>query len=344
MKKFRFLIARIDRIGDVVLSTPLPREIKKKYQNSSVNVLVRNYTKDIYLNNPYVDQILTYDNPDGSKKSFGELLSEIKKLKSSYAFMLLPNERLNYLLFLAGIPNRIGVGHKLYQMITLTKYVDRKKYIPLRHEADYNLDMLRKIGIKTDDTKPELFLSDDEKKKAASLKEKLTGSSGNLVGINISSGNSAPNLKPEEYKRLILLLSRNPQIKIAVTDNKIPPAVDNINGVAYLNRNNSLRNSIVNLSALDVLVSNSTGPMHIASALNVPTLSLFCPLTACSPKLWGPLGNESEIIMPTETYCATQCPIDPKKCDYSKEGGFSAEYIAERLIDFLGKLNNSMFN
>ena len=61
--------------------------------------------------------------------------------------MLLPNEKLNYVLFISGIKYRVGVGHKLYQFLTFTKYVDRKKYIPLRHEADYCLDMIRKIGI-----------------------------------------------------------------------------------------------------------------------------------------------------------------------------------------------------
>ena len=73
MKQQKFLIARIDRIGDVVLSTPLPREIKKKYPDSFVAVLVKNYSKDIYLNNPNVDAIITYDNIDGSEKTFWEL-------------------------------------------------------------------------------------------------------------------------------------------------------------------------------------------------------------------------------------------------------------------------------
>lgn len=68
MKQLRFLISRIDRIGDVVLSTPLPREIKIKYPNSFVAVLVKNYTKDIYLNNPFVDAIITYDNLNKPKK------------------------------------------------------------------------------------------------------------------------------------------------------------------------------------------------------------------------------------------------------------------------------------
>ena len=72
MKQLRFLIARIDRIGDVVLSTPLPREIKKKHPNSFVAVLVKHYTKDVYFNNPNVDEIIISSSPKNSvsKQSF----------------------------------------------------------------------------------------------------------------------------------------------------------------------------------------------------------------------------------------------------------------------------------
>jgi len=339
MKELRFLIARIDRIGDVVLSTPLPREIKKNFPNSFITVLVKNYTRDIYLNNPNVDQILTYDNQDGSEKPFWMLVKEIKNLNFTHAFMLLPQERLNYIIFFSGIPNRIGVGHKLYQFLTLTKYVNRKKYNPLRHEADYCLDMLRKIGINVSDNKPEIFLSNEEKNTAEVLRKKFLNKYSRIIGINVSSGNSAPNLEIEEYKKLILLLVKENKYQIAILDKDVPGIIDNIESVIYLNRDNELRSSIINISTLDLVISNSTGPMHIAASLKIPTLSFFCPLTACSPKLWGPLGNKSEIILPSETYCATQCPKDPKKCDYSKEGGLRAEYIFDRLNNFIKSLN-----
>lgn len=339
MDKRRFLIARIDRIGDVVLSTPLPREIKKKFPDSFVAVLVKNYTKDIYINNPYVDLIITYDDENGNLKPFLSLKRELKQQKFYYAFMLLSNERLNYLLFATGIKFRVGVGHKLYQFLTFTKYVNRKKYNPLRHEADYCLDMLRKIGINVSDNKPEIFLSNEEKNKAKILRKKFLNKYNKIIGINVSSGNSAPNLKLEEYRKLILLLVKENKYKIAILDKDIPDIIDNIVGVIYPNRDNELRASIINISTLDLVISNSTGPMHIASALNIPTLSFFCPLTACSPKLWGPLGNKSEIILPSGHYCATQCPKDPKKCDYSKEGGLRAEYIFERLKNFIRSLD-----
>jgi heptosyltransferase-2 len=329
----RILIVRQDRIGDVVLSTPLPREIKKVYPNSFVAVMVRNYTKDIYLNNPYVDEIIIYDETKKGFKNFLEDVKKIKKYKFTHALMLLPNEKINYLLFFAGIPFRIGVGHKLYQFITFTKFVDRKKYNPLRHEADYSLDLIRKIGIEPTSTDPEIFLSDNEKIKANEIKRTLVNNDQKLIGINTSSGNSAPNLPLEEYKRLILKLSNEKRIKVVITDINPDDSIKNLPNVIY--PMTSLRNDILIFSILDLLISSSTGPMHICSALKVKTLSLFCPLTACSPKLWGPLGNESRILLPKEDYCRTKCPVDPKKCNYKGDSGINAETIYEQAISFL---------
>lgn len=335
-KNLRILVTRIDRIGDVVLSTPIPREIKKTYPNSFISVLVKKYTKDIYLNNLYVDKIILYDEEDNSKlKSFWQLVGEIRSFKFTHAFMLLPNERLNWILFFSGIANRIGVGHKLYQFLSFSKHVDRKKYIPLRHEADYCLDMVRKIGIEPKSMESEIFLSSDEKVKCYEIKRKLAPNRELLIGINTTSGKSSPNLTVEEYRKLIIRLSEEKNIQVVVTDDNPPDEIKNIKQVYYLNLGLKLRESIINFSALDVLVSASTGPMHICAALKVPTISMFCLLTACSPKLWGPLGNKSEIILPEENYCSTVCPGDPHICDFSGKGGIDSHIVFGRVKDFI---------
>jgi heptosyltransferase-2 len=337
-KQKRFLICRIDRIGDVVLSTPLPREIKRKHPDSFVAVLVRKYTKDIYLNNPFVDEILIY-NEEKSLKAFFENVKKIRSLKFNYAFMLLPDERLNYILFLSGIRTRIGVGHKLYQFLTLTRFVDRKKYVPLRHEADYCLDMLRKIRIEPESLEPEIYLSEEEKLIAQNFKNSIAPNGERLIGINTTSGNSSPNLSINEYKILIEKLSSLKGIKVVITDLKPPIEIQNIQNVSYPMVKDTLRESIVKFTALDVLISSSTGPMHICAALKVPTISLFCPLPACSPKLWGPLGNRSLILMPEEEYCQTQCPIDPKKCQFIGSKKINGESIFNEVIKFLNEIS-----
>jgi heptosyltransferase-2 len=335
-KQLRVLVTRIDRIGDVVLSTPIPREIKKTYPDSFVSVLVKKYAKDIYLNNPHVDEIIIFDGEDDNKsKTFWQLVNEIKKHRFTHAFMLLPNERLNWILFFGGIPNRIGVGHKIYQFLSFSKYVDRKKYIPLRHEADYCLDMIRKIGIEPKSMASEIFLSADEKMKRDEIKKKLVPKGEIQIGINTTSGKSSPNLSLKEYSKLIFMLSVNDGVRVVVTDNNPPDEIININNITFPNVGLSLRESIINFSALDVLISASTGPMHICAALKVPTISMFCPLPACSPKLWGPLGNKSEVILPEESYCTTVCPGDPHICNFFGDGGIDSQKVYSRVKSFM---------
>jgi len=337
-KQLKVLIARIDRIGDVILSTPIPREIKNAQPDSYVAVLVKKYTKDVYVNNPYVDEIIIYDEDnDGKQPTFRELVKTLRKIRFTHALMLLPNERLNWLLFFSSIPNRIGVGHKLYQFLSFSKFVERHNYNPLRHEADYCLDMVRKIGIEPQTNMPEIYLSGEESAEKDKLIMKLAPNGELLIGINTTSGKSSPNLTIDEYKKLLNLLVENTNIRIIVTDDNPPKEIVNIKDVVYPNVGLSLRASIVNFSVLDVLISASTGPMHICAALKIPTISMFCPLTACSPKLWGPLGNESEIILPEENYCASVCPGDPHVCDFSGQGGIDSEKVYKIVNSFIAK-------
>jgi len=332
----RILIVRPDRIGDVVLSTPLPREIKKTYPDSFIALMLRKYTKDIYENNPYVDKIILIDDyDDGSIETFWQKVNEIKKYKFTHSLTLLPTERLNYLLFFAVIPYRVGVGHKLYQFLTFTRYVSRNKYIPLRHEADYCMDLARKIGVVTENLDTEIYLTGEEKIKSLELRNNLLNSKKILIGIHITSGNSAPNWSYAAYRELIESLTDSNDFQIVITDNKIPDPLTNLKNVLYPNINKSLRDSIITFSALDLLISSSTGPMHICAALKVKTLSMFCPLTACSPKLWGPLGNENRLLLPSENYCSNKCPGDPKKCTFEGDGGISVNQVISTLNNIL---------
>ena len=340
MKQKRILIVRQDRIGDVVLSTPIPKAVKKQWPDSFVAVLVRNYTKPIYLNNPYIDEIILSE--DIEWKGFGDFFRKIKfirKFKFTHALMLLPSERINYLLFFAGIKTRIGVGYKFYQFISFVKGVSRHKYIPLKHEADYCMDLARKIGIETNDLSTEIYLTDSEKEEVKRIRKNYFDGKKILVGIHTTNGNSAPNFTEEKYFQLISELQKTNSFKIFITDNSIPIKLQNIEGVEYPDINSDLRKTILNIAALDCLISSSTGPMHLAAALKVKTISLFCPLTACSPKLWGPSGNINKIILPQKNYCSLKCPGDPKICTYSGEENLMIERIIKSLKELF--INNA---
>ena len=323
--QLRILIVRPDRIGDVVLSTPIPREIKKFYPDSYIGVLLREYTKDIYVNNPNVDQIII----DLEKKDINsiiQLIKEIRSLKFTQAFMLLPTERMNWILFFSGMKHRIGVGHKFYQFVTNTKSVYRRKYIPLRHEADYCMDMARKIGVISDNLDTEIYLNNEEKAFVSLLKEKFSKGQKFLIGIHTTSGNSVPNWKVQTYLDLIIKLKSLNNVQIVITDLQIPEEIINITEVEYPEQK-TLRDLIHIISSLDLLIASSTGPTHIAAALKIPTITMFCPLPACSPELWSPKGNKAVNILPSKNYCGVICSGNPKQCCFEGEGGISVERV-----------------
>lgn len=341
-KKRRILITRTDRIGDVILSTPLIREVKRHFADSYLAVMVNPYTKDVLLNNPNVDSIILDEPTDVEKYSFFDQVKILRKHRFDTALMLLPSERLAWMLFLAGIPSRIGVGTKLYQVITFTRSVNRKKYIPLRHEADYCMDLGRKIGVTPKNLEPEIFVTEDEKKHFVQtfLKDILPLLNGKrLIGIHPGSNKSAPNWKLEDYIHLTQNLLNDDNNIIILTGNEnemhFVPGFKALNSERIINfiGKLSLRNLIILISLMHLVVSASTGPMHIASALKVRTVSLFCTLTACSPELWGPLGNQSKIITPPMDFCRKVCTDDPHDCDF--KGSISVSEVQKAINDLI---------
>lgn len=344
-KHSRILVVRTDRVGDVVLATPLIRALRKTFPDAYLAALVRPYTRDVLLHNPHLDDILI-DDPDrahAGRPGFWKQVGMLRSRKFDTALLLLPTERMAWMLFAAGIRTRIGVGTKLYEVLTFMRTVSRHKYKPLRHEADYCLDLGRAIGVRTGDLAVELFLTEAERQTAAArLRDRGVVHPGTtLIGMHPGSGKSAPNWRIERYVELAgALLERYPAAHIVVTGSEGERDFSRSFGTLQSDRLTDLIGALTLreltgvISRYALLVSASTGPMHIAAGLRVPTLSLFCPLTACSPRLWGPQGNRAEVLLPSDGYCQSQCPGDPHICQF--EGGIHVGRVAEAAGKILG--------
>ncbi len=347
MKQKRILIIRPDRVGDVVLATPLIRELRKTFPGAFIAVLVRPYTKDVLLNNSNIDEIIIddYEGKDKGWAGFWRQVFKLRRYKFNIALHLLPTQRHAWMTFFAGIKTRVNVGIRLYGVLTFMKYISRNKYIPLRHEADYSLDLGRKIGVKSKNLEPEIFLSDEEIELAKKLIPKNDDEI--IIGINPLSGRSAPNWELDKYVELTKkILDEIPSAKLYINlhnDFKAKEKFEKLKSERInLLISNSLHELILYTSRFDVLISPSTGTMHIASALKVPTVSMFCPLPACSPKLWGPLGNKHEIILPPENYCKAKCPGDPYICTFAE--GIEVGDVLKAIFKILGEEKIYKFN
>ncbi len=337
----RILIIRQDRIGDVVLATAITRELKKRWPDCHVGLLLRGATKLLFENNPHVDTIITDDyTPETRRDTFWPLVRELRRHRFTHALMLLPEARINYLVFCAGIPFRVGHGIVLFHALTLTRPVMTRKFQKGRHEAQYSMDLARSIGVKTDDVTPEIHLTENEEQEAAALAAKWSGKSSGesscnrrIIGLNATNGGSAPNWDAAIWAELANILRQDESVQLVITDYMVPEPLQNLDGVLYPCAGTDLRQAMIPLRALDLLVSSSTGPMHMAAALKVPTLSLFCPLSACETALWGPLGNKAAFVLPEEEYCRDQCPGDSHSCRLVGSRLVSPAEVARRILE-----------
>lgn len=330
MKK-RILIIRTDRVGDVVMITPIIRELRKKFPDSFIATLTNPNTADILLNNPYLDLSIS---DDLKKKSFWNIVRELKKHKFTDGLLVMPTERAAYQMFFAGIKNRIGVGKKLYEVITLMKSVSRNKYIPLRHEADYCMDLARKIGVTNTDLTPEIFLTEEERKfgKNILLNEGINENDLKII-VHSGSGKSSSNWSESKYFNLIeKILQSKQDSKILLTakemSNEFREKVKNMNSnrIYFIDdKINRLRDLICIISASDLLIAASTGPLHLASALKVKTIGLFCHRRMSCVQHWGALGEKATNIEVSKEYCDNNCSADKENCNF--EDGISADEV-----------------
>ncbi|MBI2419471.1 MAG: hypothetical protein HYV28_16535 [Ignavibacteriales bacterium] len=107
----RILIARTDRIGDLVLTLPLAVELKKKYPDSHITFLVRLYTAEIARNCQSIDEVMIAPEVNGAIQSTA-LTNQIKAGGFNLAFLVFPDKSVSWACFRAGVSIRIGTAFR----------------------------------------------------------------------------------------------------------------------------------------------------------------------------------------------------------------------------------------
>jgi ADP-heptose:LPS heptosyltransferase len=331
----RILIVRTDRVGDVVMITPMIRELRKTFPDAFIATLTNTNTQDILINNPHLDQIIA---DDLSKVSFYSVTAKLREYNFTDGLLVMPTERAAYQMFLGGVKNRIGVGKKFYEVITLMKSVSRNKYIPLRHEADYCMDLARKIGVVTDDLTPEIYISTEEKKTGMEILKslKVTEKDRGII-VHTGSGKSSSNWSEDKYLELVKrIIEKDSSAKIILTAKEMSEnfkanliSLNNLNIVFADQHINRLRDLICIIANTDLLIAPSTGPLHIASALKIKTIGLFCHRRMNCAKHWGALGSKAVNLEVSKGFCDANCSPDKETCMF--EDGISIEDVLKEI-------------
>jgi len=310
----KILISRTDRIGDLILTFPSAAALKKNIPDVKITYLIKKYTRATAKGCSDVDDIIYIDN--GKEKSVLNLVFELKKHKFDAAVILFPTFKVALSVFLARIPERIGTGYRWYSFLFNRKVFEHRKYAQ-KHEVDFNLRLIKELGVEEDN--PEFNFKTD--KESVNEVENILNELGlkekeKLVVVHPGSGGSALEWPTEYFGTLTGFLSEIPNVKVIVTWGENEKAKAKTvkkkggNSVLLLNSVFPLKQFIALISKSYLVITNSTGPIHIAVMLNKEVIGIYPPIKVCSYRRWGPYGKENNVFVPDVPAC--------KKCVSSK--------------------------
>jgi len=315
----RILIVRTDRIGDVVLSTPVIKALRDALPNASIAMLVRPYTRVAVEGNPYLDEVILYDKAGKEKGWLGTVrfCRRLARKRFDLAVVLNPSHRSNLIPFLAGIPRRVGYDRKMGWL--LTDRIPDTKHQGLKHEIEYNLDLVRYLGIMPGESRTYVPVDSASEEWADEILAREKVAPGDRVAVlNPGASEASKQWPPKNYAAVADALARK-GFRIAVLGGKQDAQVcwEVIGAMHYpainLAANNTISQAAAFLRHARLFISCDTGPMHIASSVGTPVV---CVMGRNQPGLnavrWGPHHSKS-IVLHKDIGCVPCLAHDCKK-------------------------------
>ncbi|ALP54709.1 hypothetical protein Tel_02870 [Candidatus Tenderia electrophaga] len=304
----KILVVRNDKLGDFMLTWPALATLKQSLPSCEIHALVNPYTADIARLCPDIDRVI----PDiGADAALDSQLAFAKQLKQSgydAALTLFSTTRVGWLLLLAGIPYRLAPATKIAQLFYHRRLKQRRSRSEQPEHA-YNRDLvvhyLHESGI-TNIAEPEPPYLHFESTETQQLRQEFCAAyqipaAQKLVFIHPGSGGSANNLMPEQYALLGRQLTSKGGHHIVVSAG--PGELEQATGVAdsLCDTPHSIYHSTEGLvrfarhiACADVFISGSTGPLHIAGALNCNTAAFYTRRRSATALRWQTVNSKDK--------------------------------------------------
>ena len=295
----RIVVIRLDRIGDVVLSTPVLRVLRQAYPAAHLAMMVRPVCRELIEGHPDVNEIILYDR-DGAQHGWWATLRfawALRPKRFDTALVLHPTDRSHVIARVAGIPRRIGYDRKSGWL--LTERLPHRKQEGARHESDYALDVVRALGVTVDAVPAPSVAQPAADRETAErwLAEHGVRPEERLIALHPSASDEAKRWPAERFAEAGDRLAAEAGARIIVISG--PEEVAHGREVVERMRLQPLDGSgqlslgvlAAVLARCQVFVSNDSGPVHIAAAVGTPVLSLFGRnQPGLGPARWAPVG------------------------------------------------------
>lgn len=325
----RILVTRLRYLGDIVLSTPVISSLKRCYPDAEIHYLAEARYAPVLQHHPHLTGVVPLE---GGARGSVKALARLRRLTCTAAIDLFYNPRSAWLLYLSGIPIRIGGSRRWRRRLyTATFTVPRT----VRSAVSHHLHPLGILDCRNAEEMPRIYLTDGEHSRGAALVREAVGSNGYDRVIAMHPGGTWPAKRwPQDlFARLIGLLADRIGARTLLV---MGPGEEGIvSEVARLAGGNvsvlppqPLRSLAAVLSSCLAVVANDGGVMHMAVALERPTVGIFGPT---EPDIWFPYEGRGPYLLATRNEeCA---PCHRHYCDDLRcLRGLEPEAVATKLL------------
>lgn len=302
----KILVIRNDKIGDFMLAWPSFALLKKQYPEAEITALVPQYTAPLAEQCEWIDKVLIDDKKHTFFSDIKNLSKNIRKNRYDLSISLFSETRTSLALWLAGVKLRIGPATKIAQ-IFINCRLRQKRSQSAKPEYEYNLDLIKyyiclnnDMPVKTP-TPPYLKFPRDE---IISIRENIKASfnipaASKIIVIHPGTGGSAINLNTDQYSELARKLYAMSNVYFIITAgpgellqaNELSEKLQEINHGVH-ESNTGIVDFCKYINASDLFISGSTGPLHIAGAVNIPTVAFYPPKRSATALRWKTINNE----------------------------------------------------
>lgn len=316
----RIIVRMPNWLGDLVMATPILTDLRHHWPEAKITTLSQGALDTVIQEDPHIDNHLNFKRPKGwfSHQMHQDIIDPLKKGGFDLGILMTNSFSSAYWFWRGDVQNRIGYAtHK--RSLLLNHPIPFPPQRESQHLVITYKMLLEPLGIPVSQTPPKLYLTQAEQQTA---KNKLATYYGIhptdlLIGINPGAAyGSAKCWLPERFKQLSHHLLNYPKIKIVFFGDKAgAPLVQDIctnlpsDRVVDLSAKTTLRELIACIQACDLFLTNDSGPMHVASALNVPLIALFGSTSdvTTSPYQGGTVIHKH---VPCSPCYRRECPID----------------------------------
>ncbi len=315
----RILVRATNWIGDAILSLPALRAIRTRYPEAEVAVLAKPWVSALYERERSIDRVIPLRGEPGARdwKAKARLIGQLRRERFDLAILFPNSFESAAVVRLAGVKQIVGYARDGRGFLLTDAIATPKPGEIPEHERFYYLELLRRARFI--DSIPEVtaIRLDGIDELRANGERRFDSLGVKLPVIGVSPGaafGSAKRWLPKRFAEVAARLAEKCGAAVAVfgsaPEQELCGEVARAAGGRSFAGETTLREFIGMTAACRMFLTNDSGAMHIASALGVPTATVFGPT---NEKATGPLGA-SAIVVREPVDCAPcglrECPID----------------------------------